>query len=135
MQRGADHSKKDIYGNTPLGIALDRSHFNYGIILIQKDADVKVPVYKEYPNRLAKQWKDEEDKKNKELNNQDVDMEDEGDNRRDSKSHRDLFQKKSKGFNSYLRSMFLNFSDSESEAEDSDDSESSHGSVMEMNLI
>ena len=55
LQRGADIAKKDIYGNSPLGIALANGHFNFGIILIQKNADVKVPVYKEFPNRLAKQ--------------------------------------------------------------------------------
>ena len=30
--------------------------------LIQKNADVKAPVYEEYPNRIAKMWKDEEKK-------------------------------------------------------------------------
>ena len=33
-QRGALLESKDIYGNTPLGIALKHNHFNYGIILI-----------------------------------------------------------------------------------------------------
>ena len=90
LQRGADLSRKDIYGNTPLGIALDRSHFNYGIILIQKNADVKVPVFKEFPNRLAKQWKEEEEKKKKELMKNDIEMEDEeSENEGEiSKSHR-----------------------------------------------
>lgn len=32
-------------------------HFNYGIILIQKGADVKIPIYKEFPKRIAKQWR------------------------------------------------------------------------------
>jgi len=36
IQRGADMEKKDIYGNTPLGVGLMNKHFNYGIILIQK---------------------------------------------------------------------------------------------------
>ena len=31
--------------------------------------------------------------------------------------------------------MFLNYSDSESDAEDSEESDSSHGSAMEMNLL
>lgn len=60
LQRGAKLETKDIYGNTPLGVALLKGHFEYGIILIQKNADVKVPVYQEFPNRIAKQWKDEE---------------------------------------------------------------------------
>ena len=34
VQRGAQLESKDIYGNTPLGIALKKNHFNYGIILI-----------------------------------------------------------------------------------------------------
>ena len=34
LQRGAQLESKDIYGNTPLGIALMHNHFNYGIILI-----------------------------------------------------------------------------------------------------
>ena len=59
IQRGAQLESKDIYGNTALGIALKKNHFNYGIILIQKKADVKVPVYDEFPNRLEKKWKDE----------------------------------------------------------------------------
>ena len=92
LQRGADLAKKDIYGNTPLGIALDRGHFNYGIILIQKNADVKVSVHKEFPKRLEKKWKEEEAQRNKALGKQDVEMEDRGDGEgRDSKSHRRLF--------------------------------------------
>ena len=96
LQRGADLQRKDIYGNTPLGIAMDRSHFNYGIILIQKNADVKVPVFKEFPNRLAKQWKEEEEQKKKELMKTDIEMEDEESENegKASKSHRHLFQKK-----------------------------------------
>ena len=57
LQRGAKLEGKDIYGNTALGIALAHRHFNYGIILIQKGADVKVPIYKEFPKRIAKQWR------------------------------------------------------------------------------
>lgn len=95
MQRGAKLESKDIYGNTPLGVALSNAHFNYGIILIQKLADVKVPVYREFPKRIAKMWKDEEEKAKKEAQaqavangNGDVDMEedDEAD-----KKHRNLF--------------------------------------------
>ena len=76
---------------------------------------------------------DEEAKKSKLLGKQDVEMEDEGQGK-NSKSHRDLFQKKDKGLR-FINSMFLNYSDSESDAEDSDDSVSSHGSAMEMNLL
>ena len=65
LGRGADLQKKDIYNNSPLGIALSRGHFNYGIILIQKNADVKVPVYKEFPKRLEKKWKEEKKQQKK----------------------------------------------------------------------
>jgi len=40
VQRGADLERKDIYGNTSLGIGIMRKHFNYGILLIQKNASV-----------------------------------------------------------------------------------------------
>ena len=53
LQRGAKLESKDIYGNTPLGITLLKKHFNYGIILIQKSADVTIPVYHEFPRRIA----------------------------------------------------------------------------------
>ena len=66
MARGAQLETKDIYGNTALGVALSHAHFNYGIILIQKLADVKVPVFREFPKRIAKMWKDEEEKAKKE---------------------------------------------------------------------
>ena len=65
LGRGADLQKKDIYNNSPLGIALSRGHFNYGIILIQKNADVKIPVYNEFPKRLEKQWKEEKKQQKK----------------------------------------------------------------------
>jgi len=59
LQRGSHLEAKDIYGNTALGICLLNKHFNYGIILIQKKADVTALVYDEFPKRLAKKWKDE----------------------------------------------------------------------------
>ena len=34
IQRGASMERKDIYGNTPLGVGLTKRHYNYGIILI-----------------------------------------------------------------------------------------------------
>jgi len=33
-KRGANLEAADIYGNTPLGVALTYNHFNYGIIMI-----------------------------------------------------------------------------------------------------
>jgi hypothetical protein len=54
LQRGSHLEAKDIYGNTALGICLLKKHFNYGIILIQKSADVTAKVHDEFPKRLAK---------------------------------------------------------------------------------
>ena len=51
-QRGAALESKDIYGNTPLGVGLMYSHYNYGIILIQKGASVHPLAHKEDPERL-----------------------------------------------------------------------------------
>ena len=53
-KRGACLESKDIYGNTALGIALKAGHFNFGIIMIQKNADVKALVYHEDRERVAK---------------------------------------------------------------------------------
>ncbi len=57
--RGATLSSKDIYGNVPLGVGLQNSHFNYGIILIQKGAAVADLVYKEQPEKIKQKWKEE----------------------------------------------------------------------------
>ena len=59
LNRGANLESTDIYGNTALGISLLRKHFNYGIILIQKKADVKVSIWDEFPKRIAKEWTDQ----------------------------------------------------------------------------
>lgn len=58
IQRGASTKSVDIYGNTPLGVAMLYKQFNYAITLIQKNADVKVPVFDEFPNRIDKMWAD-----------------------------------------------------------------------------
>jgi ankyrin repeat protein len=60
IQRGADMERKDIYGNTCLGVALMNGHYNYGIILIQKQASVHPLVFKEDPERIKKMWELEE---------------------------------------------------------------------------
>jgi hypothetical protein len=59
-QRGAQLESKDIYGNTPLGVGLMHSHYNYGIILIQKGASVHPITFREDPERIKKQWEEEE---------------------------------------------------------------------------
>lgn len=128
LQRGAKLESKDIYGNTALGVALRKSHFNYGIILIQKNADVKIPVYNEFPNRIVKMWKDEE-KEARRKAGEDVDMEGSD----DEKKHRNIF--KQDPF-SMKNIMFGGLSDSEdSEDEDDSDESSDHGSDMEFNVM
>lgn len=59
LQRGANIESKDIYGNNVLGISMLRRHFNYAILLIQKQANVCLPIYKEFPRRIAKMWEEE----------------------------------------------------------------------------
>ena len=54
IKRGAHCEKKDIYGNTPLGVGLLNGHYNYGIILLEKNVDVKLPIFREYPEKIAK---------------------------------------------------------------------------------
>jgi hypothetical protein len=62
QKRGANLEAKDIYGNTPLGVALLAHHHNFGIIMIQKEANVKQLVHVEDPERIARMWKEEEEK-------------------------------------------------------------------------
>ena len=46
LKRGVDINKTDIYGNSPLGIALLHDHQNYAVILLQNNCDVKAPLFK-----------------------------------------------------------------------------------------
>lgn len=46
-KRGVKLENKDVHGNTPLAIALQAGHFNFGIIMIQKNADVKALIHAE----------------------------------------------------------------------------------------
>lgn len=57
VKRGADMEKKDIYGNTALGLGLKNGHYNYGIIMIQKGSQVLPKVFNEDYEKLAKKWK------------------------------------------------------------------------------
>lgn len=96
MQRGADLESVDIYNNTALGICLLRKHFNYAILLIQKQANVKLPIYHEFPNRIAKQWKDaeKEAKRQKRQLGRSADVEMESDDSEDKvDTGKDLFKK------------------------------------------
>jgi hypothetical protein len=54
INRGADPEKIDIYGNTCLGVGLLYNHYNYGIILIEKNLDVKKLVFREDAEKIRK---------------------------------------------------------------------------------
>lgn len=87
IKRGANLESKDIYGNTPLGVSILNKHYNFGIIMIQKNADVLQMVHPETPEKIKKMWKKQESKSR----DVDVDMsDDDGENDR-KKKHRDIF--------------------------------------------
>ena len=60
VTRGANLENKDIYGNTSLGVGLMYQHYNYGIILIQKEAKVHPLTFFENPEEIKKRWEAEE---------------------------------------------------------------------------
>ncbi len=64
IQRGADMEKKDIYGNTALGVSLINKHYNYGIIVIQKLAQVTHIVNFEDAEKIKKMWEEQEKAQN-----------------------------------------------------------------------
>jgi ankyrin repeat protein len=57
-KRGADLEALDIYGNSPLGVALLSGHHSYGILLIQRQADVRKLVFPVDPEKINKMWKE-----------------------------------------------------------------------------
>jgi hypothetical protein len=114
VQRGGQLEAKDIYGNTALGVGLMHSHYNYGIILIQKGASVHPLSFREDPERIKKQWEAEAAKKKAV---EDEDMKDEGFAQHRHKKHQDLFVKKAV-FNDYDEE-----DESEGSDEDSDEDE------------
>ena len=89
---------------------------------------MKAPVYEEYPNRIAKMWKDEEKKAKLEAQaaaaNGDVDMDDDGNNDGDQKKHRNMFN--ARGVNYLVNNFFFNagVSDSDYNSDEEDESES-----------
>lgn len=95
--------------------------------MIQKNADVTVPVYEEFPNRIAKMWKAEEKKAKQEAKAAaagDVHMDDDGNNDDDQKKHRNMFN--ARGVNYLVNNFFFNagVSDSDYDSDEEDDSES-----------
>lgn len=126
LQRGSNLEKTDIYENTPLGCALLGQHFNYCILLIQKEASVIKPIFDEYPATIAwNKYQAERQKKREARMGQDVDMSESDDNdnlvdAKGKKAHRGLFtQKPKRGFG-----MFGYGSEDESDESDSDYSNS-----------
>ena len=94
--------------------------------MIQKNADVTVPVYEEFPRRIAKMWKDEEKKAQNEARAAaagDVDMNEDGNND-DQKKHRNMFN--ARGTQYLVNNFFFNagVSDSDFDSDEADESES-----------
>jgi hypothetical protein len=94
--------KKDVYGNTPLGVGLLNGHFNYGIILIEKGLNVSEPVFKEdllLLNSMKLKKKQEEEKavkKHKMIfgykhDDSDESMDDESNENSDDIRHNNIF--------------------------------------------
>lgn len=140
LQRGAQLEGKDIYGNTALGIALMNRHFNYGIILIQKGADVKIPIYKEFPKRVARDWRLEEKLQKMQSENEGqlkaLAQEDAEMVKDEDKSHRDLFFQK-KRFSSlfpWFTNLWRLLDEEAEENEAEDSSDESEGSEMEVDV-
>ena len=96
-KRGANLESVDIYGNTPLGTALLSHHHNYGIIMIQKNANVLKLVHQEDPERIEAQWKKEEEEARKSSlvqADEDANMLDQEED--DKQKHRHLFTQSDK---------------------------------------
>ena len=125
INRGADPEKKDIYGNTALGVGLLNQHYNYGIILIQNknSASVLPHVFKEQPEKIQKMWDEEERRKklgSKFKMGEDVEMEDEQEKKKSKKKHRDLFDQNKNVFYDDYGDEYGE-EDDYNEEEDSDD--------------
>lgn len=125
FKRGVNKESVDIYGNTPLGISLLCKHHNSAIIMIQKNANVCALVYQETPEEIARKWKEEESKNNKEVL-QDQIMQDDEATVSDPDSDDDKMKKKHRGlFDKNKNNMYGDYGDEdyydEEEDEDSDD--------------
>lgn len=63
---GASLSITDVYGNTPLGVALTNSHFNYALLLLTCEGiDVMWRTFLEDPKAMEEKWKKEAKEKKK----------------------------------------------------------------------
>lgn len=122
QKRGADLESVDIYGNTPLGVGIISKHFNYGIILIQKNADVTKLVHHVDPKKAEQIFKQEEAKKDHEMGENGEQTVSEGESESDDdnlkKRHRKIFDRDPNKNNFYGSE---DESEEESDQEDSDD--------------
>ena len=126
-KRGANLESVDIYKNTPLGCALLAHHHNYGIIMIQRNANVKHLVHQEDPKRIEEMWKKEAEEKRQSSKQDDEDAEMESDD--GNQKHRRLFDK-----NQSTKNVFFGY-DSEDDDSDTDDSDDDSDDVFEQNAF
>ena len=91
-------AKVDVYGNNAIGIGLLNRHYNYVILLLQKESNMKdyQLVHKEDPQ----QFENDKKKLNGQIGNEDVDMEEQN-NEDGDKKHRKMFEKKKRQFGGY----------------------------------
>lgn len=113
VKRNADREAVDIYGNTPLGVALLNNHHNFCIIMIQNASNVNKLVHPIDPEKINKMWKKEKD-------DQDAEMKEESDDDQ-NKKHRKVFDKMNSDPFGY-GSEYDSENDNSSEDSDSDDS-------------
>lgn len=64
IKRNANKEAVDIYGNTPLGVALLSHHHNFCIIMIQNASNVNKLIHQIDPARIEKMWKMEKEAEN-----------------------------------------------------------------------
>ena len=133
-KRGANKEAIDIYGNTPLGVAMLAQHHNYCIIMIQKNADYTKLVHKVDPEKIKKQWEEEEKSKLKGEQQTQIIQQDDDEDMHDSdeearnKKHRNLFDKQNNnGYDDY--------GDYDDEDDDDDESEDDSDDDFEQNAF
>ena len=87
QKRGADKEAVDIYGNTPLAVALLSHHHNFCIIMIQNACNINKPVHRIDPARIEQMWKQEREAAG--LENQEMDAD--SDDQETDRKHRHVF--------------------------------------------
>lgn len=87
QKRGANKEAVDIYGNTPLAVALLSHHHNFCIIMIQNACSIDKPVHRIDPARIEQMWKKEKEATKPENQEMDADSDDQETDRK----HRHVF--------------------------------------------